>query len=84
MSRLRIPLGTIRSTLDAIKLEFTPVGILYRRHSEPIGYEDSKSANSPRKVKPHVEKTFRLEEAARAMAVVEHGGSVGKIVLSLE
>ena len=36
------------------------------------------------KVKPHVEKTFRLEEAAPAMAVVEHGGSVGKIVLSLE
>jgi NADPH:quinone reductase-like Zn-dependent oxidoreductase len=36
------------------------------------------------KVKPHVQKTFRLEEAARAMAVVEQGGSVGKIVLSLE
>jgi NADPH:quinone reductase-like Zn-dependent oxidoreductase len=36
------------------------------------------------KVKPHVEKTFRLEEAARALAEVEHGGSVGKIVLSLE
>jgi NADPH:quinone reductase-like Zn-dependent oxidoreductase len=36
------------------------------------------------KVKPHVEKTFRLEEASQAMAVVEHGGSVGKIVLSLE
>ena len=36
------------------------------------------------KVKPHVQKTFRLEEAAAAMAAVEHGGSVGKIVLSLE
>jgi NADPH:quinone reductase-like Zn-dependent oxidoreductase len=36
------------------------------------------------KVKPHVGKTFRLEEASQAMAVVEHGGSVGKIVLSLE
>ena len=36
------------------------------------------------KVKPHVQKTFRLEEAAQAMAVVEHGGSVGKIVLSME
>ena len=36
------------------------------------------------KVKPHVQKTFRLEEASAAMAVVEHGGSVGKIVLSLE
>jgi NADPH:quinone reductase-like Zn-dependent oxidoreductase len=36
------------------------------------------------KVRPHVEKTFRLEEAAKAMALVEHGGSVGKIVLSLE
>jgi NADPH:quinone reductase-like Zn-dependent oxidoreductase len=36
------------------------------------------------KVKPHVEKTFRLEEAVRAMAVVEHGGSAGKVVLSLE
>jgi NADPH:quinone reductase-like Zn-dependent oxidoreductase len=36
------------------------------------------------KVKPHVEKTFRLEEASLAMAAVEHGGSIGKIVLSLE
>jgi NADPH:quinone reductase-like Zn-dependent oxidoreductase len=36
------------------------------------------------KVKPHVDKIFRLEEAAEAMAVVEHGGSVGKVVLSLE
>jgi NADPH:quinone reductase-like Zn-dependent oxidoreductase len=36
------------------------------------------------KVEPHVEKTFRLEEASRAMAAVEHGGVVGKIVLSLE
>jgi len=36
------------------------------------------------KVKPHVAKTFRLEEAAQAMAAVERGGSVGKVVLSLE
>ncbi len=36
------------------------------------------------KVKPHVAKTFRLEEAVPAMSVVEHGGSVGKVVLSLE
>jgi NADPH:quinone reductase-like Zn-dependent oxidoreductase len=36
------------------------------------------------KVKPHVDKTFRLEEAAEAMAVVEHGGSAGKVVLSLD
>jgi NADPH:quinone reductase-like Zn-dependent oxidoreductase len=36
------------------------------------------------KVKPYVNKTFRLEEASQAMAAVEHGGSVGKIVLSLE
>jgi NADPH:quinone reductase-like Zn-dependent oxidoreductase len=36
------------------------------------------------KVKPHVQKVFRLDEAAEAMAAVEHGGSVGKIVLSLE
>ena len=36
------------------------------------------------KVKPHVQKTFRLDEAAKAIAVVEHGGSVGKVVLSLE
>jgi NADPH:quinone reductase-like Zn-dependent oxidoreductase len=35
-------------------------------------------------VKPHVQKTFRLEEAAQAMAVVEHGGTVGKVVLSLD
>jgi NADPH:quinone reductase-like Zn-dependent oxidoreductase len=36
------------------------------------------------KVKPHVQKTFRLEEATQAMAAVEHGGSLGKIVLSLQ
>jgi NADPH:quinone reductase-like Zn-dependent oxidoreductase len=36
------------------------------------------------KVKPHVQKTFRLEEAAQALAAVEHGGSIGKIVLTLE
>jgi NADPH:quinone reductase-like Zn-dependent oxidoreductase len=36
------------------------------------------------KVRPHVGKTFRLEEAVRAMAVVEHGGAAGKVVLSLE
>jgi NADPH:quinone reductase-like Zn-dependent oxidoreductase len=35
-------------------------------------------------VKPHVQRTFRLEEAAQAMAVVEHGGTVGKVVLSLD
>jgi NADPH:quinone reductase-like Zn-dependent oxidoreductase len=36
------------------------------------------------RVIPHVQKVFRLEEAARAMAEVERGDSVGKIVLSLE
>jgi NADPH:quinone reductase-like Zn-dependent oxidoreductase len=36
------------------------------------------------KVKPYVQTTFRLEEAGKAIAAVEHGGSVGKIVLSLE
>lgn len=36
------------------------------------------------KVKPHVQKTFRLEEAAQAIAAVEHGGTIGKIVLALE
>jgi NADPH:quinone reductase-like Zn-dependent oxidoreductase len=36
------------------------------------------------KVTPYVKTTFRLEEASQAMAAVEHGGSVGKIVLSLE
>jgi NADPH:quinone reductase-like Zn-dependent oxidoreductase len=36
------------------------------------------------KVRPHVQKTFRLEEASLAMAAVEQGGAVGKIVLSLE
>ena len=35
-------------------------------------------------VKPHVQETFPLEEASRAMAAVEHGGAVGKIVLLLE
>lgn len=36
------------------------------------------------KVKPHVSKTFPLEQAAHAMGVVEGGGSAGKIVLSPE
>jgi len=36
------------------------------------------------KVKPHVQKAFRLEEAAQAMGVVEQGGSVGKVVLALD
>jgi len=36
------------------------------------------------KVKPHVQKAFRLEQASQAMAAVERGGSLGKIVLSLE
>jgi NADPH:quinone reductase-like Zn-dependent oxidoreductase len=35
-------------------------------------------------VKPRVQETFPLEEASRAMAAVEHGGAVGKIVLLLE
>jgi NADPH:quinone reductase-like Zn-dependent oxidoreductase len=36
------------------------------------------------KVKPNVSRTFRLEQAVQAMAAVEHGGTVGKVVLSLE
>jgi NADPH:quinone reductase-like Zn-dependent oxidoreductase len=35
------------------------------------------------KVKPHVQKTFGLEEASMALAAVEHGAAAGKIVLSL-
>jgi NADPH:quinone reductase-like Zn-dependent oxidoreductase len=34
-------------------------------------------------VKPHVQKQFALEQAAEAQGVLEHGGSVGKIVLSV-
>jgi NADPH:quinone reductase-like Zn-dependent oxidoreductase len=34
------------------------------------------------KVKPHVQKTYPLEEAARALNCVEQGNSVGKIVLA--
>jgi NADPH:quinone reductase-like Zn-dependent oxidoreductase len=33
------------------------------------------------KLKPHVQKTFKLEQAADALDAVERGGSVGKIVL---
>ncbi len=36
------------------------------------------------KVKPHVQKTFRLEQASEAMAAVERGGSLGKIVLCVQ
>jgi NADPH:quinone reductase-like Zn-dependent oxidoreductase len=35
------------------------------------------------KVKPHVQQTFGLEEAPKALAAVEHGGATGKIVLSM-
>jgi NADPH:quinone reductase-like Zn-dependent oxidoreductase len=35
------------------------------------------------KVKPHVEKTFPLEEAAQALNCIEQGKSVGKIVLTV-
>jgi NADPH:quinone reductase-like Zn-dependent oxidoreductase len=35
------------------------------------------------KVKPHVQKTFKLEEASQALAAVEQGGAVGKIILAL-
>jgi NADPH:quinone reductase-like Zn-dependent oxidoreductase len=35
------------------------------------------------RVKPHVEKTYPLEEAAQALNCVEHGDSVGKIVLTV-
>jgi NADPH:quinone reductase-like Zn-dependent oxidoreductase len=35
-------------------------------------------------VKPHVQKTFGLEQASLALGAVEHGGALGKIVLSLE
>jgi NADPH:quinone reductase-like Zn-dependent oxidoreductase len=36
------------------------------------------------KVKPHVHKQFPLEQVTEALNSVEHGGSVGKIVLALE
>lgn len=35
------------------------------------------------RVKPHVDKTYPLEEAARALSSVEQGHSVGKIVLTV-
>jgi len=35
------------------------------------------------RVKSHVQKTYPLEEAAEALNCVEHGGSVGKIVLTM-
>jgi NADPH:quinone reductase-like Zn-dependent oxidoreductase len=39
---------------------------------------------SSTKVKPHVQKQFPLAQAAEALGIVEQGGSVGKIVLSLD
>jgi NADPH:quinone reductase-like Zn-dependent oxidoreductase len=35
------------------------------------------------KVKPHVQKTYPLEEAAQALSLVEQGHSVGKIVIAV-
>ena len=34
-------------------------------------------------VEPQLQETFPLEQAASAMAAVEHGGAAGKIVLTL-
>jgi NADPH:quinone reductase-like Zn-dependent oxidoreductase len=36
------------------------------------------------KVKPHVQKQFPFEQATEALSLVEHGGSVGKIVLVVD
>ena len=36
------------------------------------------------KVKPHVQKTYPLEEAAQALDSVKRGDSVAKIVLTVE
>jgi NADPH:quinone reductase-like Zn-dependent oxidoreductase len=36
------------------------------------------------KVKPHVQKAFQLDEVAQAMETIEHGGSAGKIVISMQ
>jgi NADPH:quinone reductase-like Zn-dependent oxidoreductase len=35
------------------------------------------------KIKPHVQKTYPLEEATQALSFVEHGHSVGKIVIAV-
>lgn len=35
------------------------------------------------KVKPHIQRTYPLQEASTALAAVERGGTVGKIVLTL-
>jgi NADPH:quinone reductase-like Zn-dependent oxidoreductase len=35
------------------------------------------------KVKPHVQKTYPLDQAAQALSCVEHGESVGKVVLTM-
>jgi NADPH:quinone reductase-like Zn-dependent oxidoreductase len=36
------------------------------------------------KVKPHTQKQFSLEQATEALSLVEHGGSVGKVVLAMD
>jgi NADPH:quinone reductase-like Zn-dependent oxidoreductase len=36
------------------------------------------------KVEPHVQKQFSLEQAKEALALVERGGTVGKIVLAVD
>jgi NADPH:quinone reductase-like Zn-dependent oxidoreductase len=53
---------------------------------EACGHELTEIADlvTAGKVKPHVQKIFRLDEASQAMASVENGGMAGKIVLSLE
>ena len=35
------------------------------------------------KVTTHIQRTYRLQEASQALAVVERGGTVGKIVLTV-
>jgi NADPH:quinone reductase-like Zn-dependent oxidoreductase len=36
------------------------------------------------RIKPHVQRTYPLEEAAQALNSVEQGHSIGKIVLTME
>jgi NADPH:quinone reductase-like Zn-dependent oxidoreductase len=79
--------GVLVSTLtDPSEEKASAHGVRATRYTvEEDGAELAEIAHlvSTGKVKPHVERTFPLQAAADALGVVEHGGSRGKVVLSV-
>jgi NADPH:quinone reductase-like Zn-dependent oxidoreductase len=77
--------GTLVSTLtEPSKEKAKEHGVRALRYTvEADGQELAQIAElvTARKVKPHVEKTYPLEEASQALIAVERGHPIGKVVL---